>query len=563
MTIAIEQIATVRVNEGSPAILEAAFQDSASPDSYSASIRWGDDSTSDGAVQGPGTQPGRLRVRVDYRFDENNFFLVPERRAAVEQAVQSVVDNFDDRLAAIESVGNNRFNAIVRNPSGTDDEQLDNFSVAENEIVVFVGTRDLDDVALALGGSGGYSSTGSAQFRELIETRGQAAPANVDFAPWGGQISFNAGTNWYFGQDADKIPSNAFDFRTVAQHEMLHLLGFNDRIEAFSRHVTGDAFTGPLANAEYAFGRNIPLASDLAHWADSVAIDSVRPLMIASINPGERKSVTRLDTAAMQDIGWTASSELPGAVTAFHAYADDGIYDAVLTLSTNRDAAVAPFRVEVANVAPTLTGIDLYAVGQQATFDAAIVDPGMLDSHSISIDWGDSGAATQFSADAEARRVLANHTYASGGEYTVSISVADDDGASHRYSLTLQVEGTANTSDWQNADLPLDVNRDAAISPIDALLVINELNRPTVTDGRGKLPPMESVDGTKPLTLFDVNGDHYVTAADALKIINQLNHNVTATAARSLVADAASTIDWLFALAQGFDESLDRTKRAE
>ena len=69
---------------------------------------------------------------------------------------------------------------------------------------------------------------------------------------------------------------------------------------------------------------------------------------------------------------------------------------------------------------------------------------------------------------------------------------------------------------WQNVELPTDVNGDSAISPLDALIVINELNQ---NGSRELLPaPAPSV-----IAFIDVNGDGFVSAIDALFVINQLN----------------------------------------
>jgi hypothetical protein len=61
---------------------------------------------------------------------------------------------------------------------------------------------------------------------------------------------------------------------------------------------------------------------------------------------------------------------------------------------------------------------------------------------------------------------------------------------------------------------PLDVSRDGAVSPIDALLVINYLN----SSGPGRL---DDIAGTPPP--LDVNLDGFVSPVDALMIINALN----------------------------------------
>ncbi|MDA1052374.1 MAG: choice-of-anchor D domain-containing protein [Planctomycetota bacterium] len=65
----------------------------------------------------------------------------------------------------------------------------------------------------------------------------------------------------------------------------------------------------------------------------------------------------------------------------------------------------------------------------------------------------------------------------------------------------------------------LDVNQDGAVSPIDALLVINELN------ARASGTPMADASDNHNM---DVNGDSVVSPLDALLVINDLNSRTTA-----------------------------------
>ena len=73
-------------------------------------------------------------------------------------------------------------------------------------------------------------------------------------------------------------------------------------------------------------------------------------------------------------------------------------------------------------------------------------------------------------------------------------------------------------SSWHNFANPLDVNDSGNITPLDALLVINELNDPQFSDEDGQLPDVAS---SPPF--LDANDDQFVTPLDALLIINELN----------------------------------------
>jgi hypothetical protein len=94
---------------------------------------------------------------------------------------------------------------------------------------------------------------------------------------------------------------------------------------------------------------------------------------------------------------------------------------------------------------------------------------------------------------------------------------------------------------WQNATLPEDVDNSGQVVPLDALLVINELN----TVGGGTLPVPPTADWAPP-PFLDVNGDNFLSPIDALLVINFLNQ---AAAAEGEPADPFDQADWLADLA--------------
>ena len=72
---------------------------------------------------------------------------------------------------------------------------------------------------------------------------------------------------------------------------------------------------------------------------------------------------------------------------------------------------------------------------------------------------------------------------------------------------------------WRHPVEPLDVNDDGAISPIDALLVINRLN----IQPRSTAPLPTPTLALHPAPYVDVSGDNRVSPLDALLVINYLN----------------------------------------
>ncbi|GIW99400.1 MAG: hypothetical protein KatS3mg111_2733 [Pirellulaceae bacterium] len=70
---------------------------------------------------------------------------------------------------------------------------------------------------------------------------------------------------------------------------------------------------------------------------------------------------------------------------------------------------------------------------------------------------------------------------------------------------------------YHNSIYPADVNRDFNVTPLDALITINALNR----GHGGQLVGQSSPSNHR--AMFDVNGDNYLSAIDALMVINLLN----------------------------------------
>ncbi len=87
----------------------------------------------------------------------------------------------------------------------------------------------------------------------------------------------------------------------------------------------------------------------------------------------------------------------------------------------------------------------------------------------------------------------------------------------------------APSAGWQNLAEPADVNDDSFITPLDALLIINDLN----TNG----PRTLSQTVVTPPPYLDVNGDGFLSPLDALVVINHLNTVSQANASTSTHAE--------------------------
>jgi hypothetical protein len=134
----------------------------------------------------------------------------------------------------------------------------------------------------------------------------------------------------------------------------------------------------------------------------------------------------------------------PAGTTSFaetHTYADDNPtatasdnYNISLTLSTAGGSDTDSAVVTVNNVAPTLGSLALspstVTVGSPATLSGTISDVGTLDTHVVSINWGDGSSNTTLNLAAGATNFSASHTYNAAGNFTITVTATDDDGGS-------------------------------------------------------------------------------------------------------------------------------------
>ena len=150
-----------------------------------------------------------------------------------------------------------------------------------------------------------------------------------------------------------------------------------------------------------------------------------------------------------------------GPVSAEHYYADDGDYEALVSVKGKRDQDYVSdsTTITVRNVAPTLTVADDQTVEEGVTLTiediGEFTDPGYADTFRYTIDWGDGtpvGAPLTPTIDTEGEPGTptvgsfdGSHVYAQDGVYTVTVQIDDDDGGSDTKTFTVTVTDSRPT----------------------------------------------------------------------------------------------------------------------
>ena len=179
-----------------------------------------------------------------------------------------------------------------------------------------------------------------------------------------------------------------------------------------------------------------PVTLELASFTDAGRSDTHTATIDWGDNRQETFAVTQEDGA--------------GTVVAEHSYADDGDYAVTVTVTDDGGkAGTATTAVTVINLPPVLTAAGHGAADEGTPVSlelATFTDAGRSDTHTATIDWGDNRQET-FAVTQEngTGSVVGEHSYADNGDYTVTITVTDDDGASDDATLMVSVANVSPT----------------------------------------------------------------------------------------------------------------------
>ena len=118
-----------------------------------------------------------------------------------------------------------------------------------------------------------------------------------------------------------------------------------------------------------------------------------------------------------------------------HIFADNGIYTVTLTVRDSDGANTSSTLItNVGNVAPTVSsGVNqtIYKA-ESVSFDGRFTDPGILDTHTITWDFGDGNTTTGI--------LNPSHIYTTDGTYTATLTITDNDNAVSNDTMTVTVK---------------------------------------------------------------------------------------------------------------------------
>jgi len=173
---------------------------------------------------------------------------------------------------------------------------------------------------------------------------------------------------------------------------------------------------------------------------------------------------------------------------------DDGVYPIGLEVSDGSLAYTTTGEVTVRNVAPSVDAGPDQDIDEGDTvtlLPATFTDPGLLDTHTATIDWGDGevedGLVTE---DGGNGSVDGSHVYPTADSYPVTVTVTDDDGGEDSASFLVTVAAVSV--------MVCDVDTDEDIDKADLSLISGAANQwatgpddPRDADGDGIITPAD------------------------------------------------------------------------
>jgi uncharacterized delta-60 repeat protein len=208
----------------------------------------------------------------------------------------------------------------------------------------------------------------------------------------------------------------------------------------------------------------------LARYADITNTSlTINPISNATINEGDTYTATGSFTDPNTNAtSWTATVDYgdgtgsqPLTLTGMnfslnHQYKDEGTYTVTVSVTDNQGATgTGTATITVNNATPSVGTISTTTspvkVNTSITASANFTDPGILDTHTASWNWGDGNNTPGTVTETNGSGTVSNtHTYTSAGLYIIKLTVTDDDSlqnsSTYQYVVVYNPAKTVNGS---------------------------------------------------------------------------------------------------------------------
>ncbi|AFZ38163.1 outer membrane adhesin like protein (plasmid) [Stanieria cyanosphaera PCC 7437] len=158
-------------------------------------------------------------------------------------------------------------------------------------------------------------------------------------------------------------------------------------------------------------------------------------------------------------------SDVVTGETVTHTFANNGVYEATLTVEDDDGAATTQtITITVNNVAPIIETETTKTAdeGESLEFLATLSDPGD-DELTVTWDFGDGSEFVQTNGSSP-RQDTQTHTYVDNGNYTATVTVTDSDGAETTSSIDVTINNTAPVIDSLTGDTKISEGQTANFS---------------------------------------------------------------------------------------------------